>query len=53
MTYLGSVIRYKVETPLGELMKVDVYNPKEAKIFQDGEKVTLAFKIDDATLIPI
>jgi len=53
MTYLGSVVRYEVETPLGELMKVDVYNPKEAKIFQDGEKVILAFKSDDATLIPI
>jgi len=52
-TYLGNVVRYEVETSTGALMKVDLYNPKEAKIFQDGEKVTLAFKSDDATLIPI
>jgi iron(III) transport system ATP-binding protein len=52
-TYLGDVVRYEAETLWGATIRADVYNPRHAHIFNEKEKVSLAFKWEDAKIIKL
>ena len=42
-SYLGSILRYDVETAAGQLLKVDVRDPWHHEVLAPGAPVTLSF----------
>jgi ABC-type Fe3+/spermidine/putrescine transport system ATPase subunit len=50
--YLGSVVRYDVETPPGLVLKVDVPNPAEHAVLPPGRQVRVAFAPSAALVLP-
>lgn len=52
-SYMGSLIRYEAVTKNGEIFKIDLRNPREHKVMQQGEHVTLAFKPTATLVIPL
>ena len=52
-TYLGDVARYEIETSWGEIMRADVYNPRHRHIFNEGEKVSVCFNVEDVKTIKL
>lgn len=51
--YLGSLVQYEVEISGGKRVKVNVVNPRKKALFQDGERVSIAFSSEDVVLIPL
>jgi ABC-type Fe3+/spermidine/putrescine transport system ATPase subunit len=52
-TYLGDIVRYDAETSWGTTIKADVYNPRRAHIFNEKEKVSIAFRREDVKVIKL
>ncbi|UCH57188.1 MAG: ABC transporter ATP-binding protein, partial [Candidatus Bathyarchaeota archaeon] len=50
-SYLGNRVRYEIETVWGDTLRVDTYNPRHQYVYQEGEKVSMAFDSKDVKLI--
>jgi hypothetical protein len=50
-SYLGNRVRYEIETGWGDTLRVDVYNPRHQRVYQEGENVLMAFDSKDVKLI--
>jgi len=51
-SYLGSTLRYDVETGAGSLLKVDVRDPWHHEVLAPGVQVTLSFPSSTALTLP-
>jgi spermidine/putrescine ABC transporter ATP-binding subunit len=51
--YVGSLVQYEVEVAGNKRVKVNMVNPKNKALLNEGERVLITFSPEDVVLIPI
>lgn len=45
--FMGTMQEYTVELDSGEILEIEIVNPKRKKIYKEGDRVKVSFDIDD------